>query len=304
MALVPRFFGLFLPRTAQPFFTGGVWWGERYIQTMRHGEKVAICLAGGLALHTGASAVTTDVSGNPYAGIIDRNVFALKPAPPPPLPPGPPEQPPQKIVLTGIVNAWGKKQVLFKTPMVGKPGEAPKETSFMLKEGERAGEIEILEINEVLGTVRVKNHKLEQALSLKDDGMKPQGGPGGGPGALPGVPNFGTPNLGVTGGGVPNMGVPGSGVGPSLTPVPNYGGGAASIQRPLRVITPPTANAQAQAQALAQAQAQPKPMSPEEQVVMMEINRKLTAEKVAKGELPPIPDTLFTPKPAPNQLGP
>ena len=101
---------------------------------MKHGGKVAICLAGGLALHPGARALTADSPGNPYSGIVERNVFALKPPPPPPSN-EPPPTPAQKIVLTGIVKAFGKKQVFFKTPPSGRPGEVAKEASFMLSEG-------------------------------------------------------------------------------------------------------------------------------------------------------------------------
>lgn len=271
---------------------------------MKHGEKVALCLVGGLALYPGAQAVTTDTSANPYLGIVDRNVFALKPAPPPPPPPGPPEAPPQKIVLTGIVNAFNKKQVFFKTPMSAKPGEAPKETSFMLSEGERAGEIEVLEINEKAGTIRVKNHNLEQSLSLKNDGMKPTGAAGGGAAGLPAVPGLGVPGVGVPGMGAGRGGV----AAPSLTPVPTLGGsGAASIQRPLRATPQPGLGVPqgygAPAVSAPSGAKLPDPqqaMTPEEQIVLMEINRVRTKEAVARGDMPPLPETPFTPKPAPQ----
>ena len=249
---------------------------------MKHVGKVAICLASGLALQTGLPAVTADNAGNPYAGIVDRNVFALKPPPPPPVAPDPNVTSPQKIILTGIVKAFGKKRVFFKTPPTGKPGE--KEASFMLSESERAGEIEVLEINEALGTIRVRNHGLEQALSLEKDGMKPPGSgaaaaPGGMPlaaGAFPAVPGAGVPNFGT-----PNMGVPGgAGTSPALTPVPTFGGGgAASVQRPLRIIPPQTARPQVQPQA----------MDPAEQAAVMELHRAATFDQVLRGEHPPLP---------------
>jgi hypothetical protein len=262
---------------------------------MKHGRKVVICLAGGLVLHTGARGLTADSPGNPYSGIIERNVFALKPPPPPPSD-LPPVAPPQKIVLTGIVKAFGKKQVFFKTPMSAKPGEAPKETSFILSEGERAGDIEVLEINERAGTVKFKNHGQPDDRSLEKDGMKPTGG--GGPGVLPAVPV-----AGLQGGGVPGMGVPGGGA--ALTPVPTLGGGgAATIQRPLRVPTPGVSGPQGfsappniHANPGANTQIQPKTLPPEEQVVLIEINRKLTEAQVANGEAPPLPPTLFAPEP-------
>jgi hypothetical protein len=39
-------------------------------------------------------------------------------------------------------------------------------------------------------------------------------------------------------------------------------------------------------------------MTPDEQVIHMEINRELTKEKVARGEMPPLPPT--TPPPGPQ----
>ena len=264
---------------------------------MKHGGKVAICLAGGLALNMGAHAVNADSPDNPYSGIVERNVFALKPAPPPPSA-EPPPAPPQKIILTGIMNAWGKKQVFFKTPPTGRPGEAAKETTYMLSEGERAGEIEVVEINVVAGTVKFKNHGQPDDRSLEKDGMKPQGGGGGAvPGSMPmaaggfpAVPNMAAPNFGTPAGGVPAA--PAS----SMTPVPTLGGGgAAAVQRPLRIVPPQSATAQALVQAQPQRQAPPPVISHEEQVALMEIHRVTTAPQVASGELPPLPPTEATP---------
>ena len=259
---------------------------------MKHTGKVVICLAGGLALHTGARAVTADSAGNPYAGIVDRNVFALKPMPTPPPPVDPTVTPPQKITLTGIVNAFGKKQVYLRT-LMSKPGEAPKETNLMLSEGERAGEIEILEINEVLHTVRVRNHGLEQTLSLEKDGMKPTGGPGAVPGAIPAVAALGIPGVSAT-----RLPVPGGG-----STITTFGGtgGAASVQRQLRVNNPTTAAGYSTAAGVPSTaagvptQGQAKAMSPEEQVVHMEIYRKLNTDG------PPLPPTEVTPPGLPGQ---
>src|SRR5262249_34634968 len=157
-------------RGTQPFFAGGVWVGERYIEAMKHAGKVVLCLASGLTLHSGARAVTPDTAGNPYSGIVDRNVFALKPPPPPPPIEDKTVTPPQKIVPTGIVRYLGKKQAFLKTMVSAKPGDPPRETTLIFDEGERKGEIEVLEINVEAQTCRVKNHGVEQSLSLKEDG--------------------------------------------------------------------------------------------------------------------------------------
>jgi hypothetical protein len=151
---------------------------------------------------TRAVTTATDPQGNPYQAIVGRNVFSLKP--PPPLPN--PEDlikkvPPPKIKLQGLTTILGRRQVLCKVLMPAKPPERPQpqEVSFVMSEGERQGEIEVLEINEQVGTVKFKNHEEVQLLNMKDDADKPlvtalpPGLPPGAllgapPGALPGVP--------------------------------------------------------------------------------------------------------------------
>jgi hypothetical protein len=89
--------------------------------------------------------------------------------------------------------------------------------------------------------------------------------------------------------------------------VPAFSGGNLSVARPLRVpsTTPTTAAGYAAAMTPTGVPAQnanvpAKPtMTPEEQIVLMEINRKLTEGQVARGEMPPLPPTPFTPGPPP-----
>jgi len=165
--------------------------GEKNMsRIMKSTGKVAMCLAIGVALRAGAAA--TQSPENPYSAIVVRNVFDLKP-----LAPRSETKliPPLKIILTGIVKIFREKQVFFKTLDVANPGAPPKETSFILNEGERAGEIEVLEINESEGTIRVMNRGLEQSLSLKKDGMKPPGTSGADPGSMSVVRGQSMPTL-------------------------------------------------------------------------------------------------------------
>lgn len=195
-------------------------------------------LAGGLAWAGTALGVTAG-SGNPYAAIADRNVFSLR-APPPPPTNEVAVTPPQKITLLGIVTAFGRKEVLFKTMASSKPPEAPKETSYSMGIGERQGEVDILEIDDVAGSVKVMNHNVPQTLTLEKDGLKPSGSAA--PTGLPAVPGV-VPSV------RPFPAVPMAGAGISL-PSPAGGnnsvttfGGAASLKRELRVpsATPTTA---------------------------------------------------------------
>jgi hypothetical protein len=260
------------------------------IQIMKAGN-VVLCLAGGLFLHAQSHALTSEAGSNPYANIVDRNVFGLRP-PPPPTAVAPPETPAPNITLQGIVSIpFGKKQVLFKTMMPGAAGQPPKEMSLAMSEGERMGEVEVLEINEAAGTIRFRNHGKEQLKDLSKDGVKAPAGPVA---AAPGLPAVHLPAVpGVPTATVPPA-VPSGGSG-----VTTFGGNSGNVNipgRPMR-LTPPNTGTAAGTSMTPQAE---RPLSPEEQTILMEVNRKLTADKVQKGELPPLPPTELTP-PTPPQ---
>jgi hypothetical protein len=138
---------------------------------------------------TPALAVTIDnASGNPYQGIVDRNVFGLRPPPPPP-DPELNKPPPPKITLTGITTILGNARALMKSPPPpGKPGEPAKgEQYYTLSVGQREGEVEVLEIDPVAGSVKINNSGSVVTLTFDKDTAK--GGAGGGvpapPGAVP-----------------------------------------------------------------------------------------------------------------------
>lgn len=256
---------------------------------MKLGGRMAICVAGGLVLHTGARALAVETAGTPYQAIVDRNVFALKPAPRPEDNP-PPKTPPPKITLQGITSLFGRKTVAFKVNMSLKPGEPPKEQSLTMSEGERQGEITVLEINEPAGTVKFNNQGDEQMLDITKDIAKPPAGP---------MPTGFTPTI---------SGLPG--VPPAVAGVPNPApmSTAASVAagesaynktptRPLRLPIATPTGAPATATPTVTPQAQAKPMSREEQEALIEIHRVLTAGEVSKGIKPPLPPTSVTPNP-------
>lgn len=115
-----------------------------------------ICLPtiGALVLGTSAE-VNADTS--PYQRIPSRNVFDLR-DPPPPQTPEPQPVPRSKIRLTGITTIFGDKRALFMMQEPATPGKPTgPEISCILAVGQRQGAIEILEINERAGTVKVNN---------------------------------------------------------------------------------------------------------------------------------------------------
>ena len=134
---------------------------------MRTGKTLALALSV-LTFTNGAWALTSDSSGNPYHGIVERNIFDIHAAlPPPPPDPNIGRPPPPTIKLQGITDILGRKQVLFKVQLPPKGGAPAKEESFILTVGERQGEIEVLEINPKAGTVKMNNYGVVTNLSLE-----------------------------------------------------------------------------------------------------------------------------------------
>jgi hypothetical protein len=113
----------------------------------------------------------TRAAQNPYQGIIERNVFGLRP----PTPTTPPEvvaPPAPKITLTGVTTILGKKMVLFKVQSPARPPEPAKEQSFILSEGQREGQIEVLEIDEHASAIKFNNYGTVMTLTMEKDGAK------------------------------------------------------------------------------------------------------------------------------------
>jgi hypothetical protein len=124
----------------------------------------------------GTQVITADMTGNPYQGIMERNVFNLRPPARPedslPLPEAPP-----KITLTGFTDILGNKRVLFKVQVPAKPPQPAKEESYILAEGQRDGDVEVLEIDENAGMAKFNNHGTIQTLDLTNNGAKPPSTP-------------------------------------------------------------------------------------------------------------------------------
>ncbi len=158
---------------------------------MMRGVKTLGILLGGVALGLGTQALVADAPDNPYQGIVERNVFNLKP-PPRPEDNLPPAAPPPKITLTGITTILGNKRALMKVQEPPRPPQPAKEESYILTEGQRDGEVEVLAIDEQAGSVKVNNHGTVQELTFDKDGSKLPNNPA----AIP-IPS-GMPGAGAT----------------------------------------------------------------------------------------------------------
>ena len=248
---------------------------------MKRGGKTVVLALGGVLLCTGAEAVSSGASssagaGSPYTGIVERNVFNLHD---PPKPPDPADlikkDPLPKLTLTGITTILGKK-VTFLTIPATKPGGTPQ--SFMLAEGQAQEEIEVQQIDEKAGVVKVLNHGEAQTLDFEHDGVKTSGAAP--PAAVQGSPAFprpAAPPLNV----MPSQGRPIRPFGGQPRNVPVTSPNASAIQN---AIAPPTAASQSAA-----------PLSAEEMTALIEIQRaKMLQEGDPTAKI--MPPTDLTPE--------
>ncbi len=259
-----------------------------------------VLLAGGLAFTARATPVSPDPATTPYQTIVDRNVFALKPPPPPPSAEEA-KPPPVKITLTGITTIVGKRALMKSPAPPGKPGEPAKpELSYILAEGQREGDVEVLEIDDKSGNVKINNAGVVVTLNIDKDGPKlpttglPPGVPPPPMGAMPGsrvITPFGGGNPGFTmpartlrlppaNGGLPSSGMPSAGMNPMFngTGIPQ----------------PQTSQPQQPAASL------------EQQILLLETQREMNKNNPNFPPLPPTPlsEGAGTPGSTPAQTGP
>jgi len=252
---------------------------------MKLAVKVAICLAGGLALNAGlraADVVLTNMTDNPYAPIVIRNVFGLNP-PPPPVAPVKDDEPLPKITPNGIMSIFGRLQVLFKVDSVAKPGKPSEEQSYILTEGQQQDDIEIVKISEKAAKVTFNNHGTIQEIALNADDNTPAAGTT----MSPYPPN--EPGHHRFGGRFSNRGWKSGSPGPTFgdySPPPG--------QQPM---SQPSGSQQPDGQQPGSQQSfnQQPQITPEEQVIEIEANRLITQQQVTEGSMPPLPFTEMTP---------
>ena len=132
-------------------------------RTARHSGKTWVFLLISLIPCLHAWALVSDGQSCPYLGIIERNAFNLRQ----PLPliedatarlsPFP------KITLTGITTILGRK-IAFITIAGSKAGQLPE--SLMLAEGQVQGEIQVKEIDEKAGFVKIIGYSRELVIDF------------------------------------------------------------------------------------------------------------------------------------------
>ena len=139
---------------------------------MKHYPKLPAWLLVAVGLSLGANALVAETSGHPYLGIAVRNVFCLKP--PQRQITEPPPAPLAKVKVVGITTFLGDKRALLKVYLPALLPEPAKEFSCILTVGQREGPIEVLEIDEVSGRVKVNNSGTVMVLTLEKSSPRPQ----------------------------------------------------------------------------------------------------------------------------------
>jgi hypothetical protein len=220
-------------------------------------------------------------SGSPYTGIVDRNVFGLKP-PTPVAPPTAPEPPPGNITLTGITTILGNKRALLKVSTPPRPPEPAKDENLMLTEGQRDGAVEVLEINEKTGSVKVNNGGQITTLTFDKNGAKAVA-IASGPGSISAIP---APHMGGQPGGIPGNSGPLRTIPTRTTKTGPQGQTPDNQTSSTPQINPNSLAAQAQFQT---------DISPDEQTLMIEAQRLDLQNKGKHEDAALFPPTDLTP---------
>jgi hypothetical protein len=240
-----------------------------------------------VAADPSAQTADSNPSDNPYATIVARNIFGLVPIPPPPPPPAPPVDAPPKITANGIMNVFGELEALFKVSTPAKGSTPAKDQSYMLSQGQRQDDVEVVKIDEPNGTITFDNHGTTQEIPLvpaaKDSGSGHAGavsGPqsnGFNPGGLgrrpmPGA-GFGG---GFTGGGRPAGFTPGQN-NPGLGNNNNNNGNPANANNGNpQIYQPPVSE-----------------YTPEQNAVLIEAEREAAYAQEQQGQKPAVPPEMF-----------
>jgi len=240
------------------------------------------------------------LSDNPYAPVVERNIFGLVPIPVGPPADAKPPDPPSKITPNGIMNLFGELQVLFKVSVSPKPGLPPHDQSYTMSVGERSDGIEVTKIDKQAGVITFDNHGVIQELSLSktvalgapqpaqpampSPGFRPPGMNGfRGRQNLNGNQSFSGNSYNAAANPVAATAYGNNSVAQSYGATPNYGSASVS----------PNNNSQQQQ------------LSPEAQVIAIEAERARLQQSASPGYSPVmLPPTPLTPQNTPGQSGP
>jgi hypothetical protein len=235
-----------------------------------------------LVLCTGALGITPDSTSNPYQGIVDRNIFGLRPPPPPPST-DPVKPPPPAVSLTGISTILGRKLAFMSVQIPPKAGEQakPGPQFLTLGVGEREGEIEVIDIDEKGGIVKLNDYGVITNVPFAKLPNTPSA-----PVNTAGIAGIPHPNVAGPGAVIPQRTIPGL---PRTVRAqnPNLPGGdntGAGTQPGLPGFSRATTSSVTPQQAMP-------PMTAEEDAILTEAHRELYR---GDERIPPLPPTPIT----------
>lgn len=139
---------------------------------MRDSLKKLAGQFGFLLIAASVFAMAPNRAFNDYDGIVSRNLFNLR-EPLTKIPEPITNAPPMNLNLTGITTMLGYKLAMLRTHPPPKPGTPPTDQTLTLTEGQREGDIEVLQIDEKAGRVKVNNGGTIMTLTFEKDGLKP-----------------------------------------------------------------------------------------------------------------------------------
>lgn len=233
------------------------------------------------------------LSDNPYASVVDRNIFGLVPIPVNAPPETKPPDPPSKITPNGIMNLFGELQVLFKVSVPPKPGLPPHDQSYTMSVGERSDGIEVTKIDKQAGMITFDNHGVIQELSLSKAvasaaAQPAAASPGFRPSGFNGFRGRPNPNGNQSSGGNNYNS-------PVATAYGNNGANQAYGNNGAAQDYGSTPTAYGNNNLQSQTQNQQNQLTPEAQAILMEQSRIATQDQVNQGKMPPLPPTVITP---------
>jgi hypothetical protein len=241
-----------------------------------------------------AFSIVPDPNHEQYQTIPERNVFGLRP---PTLQPGPTNSaaPLPKITLAGITTILDTKRALMKVAPSSnglKPGDPAKELSLILTEGQREADIEVLLIDEKKGSVKVNNSGTVMVLTFEKDGAKLPASS-----QMPGTPGVPSP-LPTTAASnhfaFPAPSLPGAPPSRGRRPAPTLPGVATGTASAIGGVPSPTGVSAAPSPATTAST--PQDLTPEEQTIVMELQRQANVNNAAL--IPPTPLTAPSTQPA------
>ncbi len=140
---------------------------------MGHPVRLPVWLGVTLALSLSGSAATAGTSPHPYGEIAARNAFGLRPLrteiSPPPVPLA-------KVKLVGITTL-ADRCALLKVYLRAQPPEPAKVLSCILRVGQRAGPIQLLDIDAATGSVKLDNAGTVMTVTFERESAPPESPP-------------------------------------------------------------------------------------------------------------------------------